>query len=66
MPKHIGPPYKSSMSKKRNVKSYRYETTIPKPVAELMEKKANSTWKVVFKFEDGKIKLYWEPFEETT
>ena len=65
MPKHTDPPYKSSMSKKKNVRSYRYETTIPKPVAELMEKKANSTWKVTFKFEEeDKIKVYWEPLDK--
>ncbi len=53
------PPYISSLHKES---INRYRTTIPKPVGELMEKKANSTWKVVFKLENGKIKLYWEPF----
>ncbi len=51
------PPYYSSLAKSKK----QFSTIIPKPVAELMEEKSNSTWKVVFKFDGNKIKLYWEP-----
>ncbi|OLS26597.1 MAG: hypothetical protein HeimC2_14360 [Candidatus Heimdallarchaeota archaeon LC_2] len=53
------PPYYSSLI----IEKKQYSTNIPKPVGDKMKEKSNSTWKVVFKFEDGKIKLYWEPLK---
>lgn len=51
------PPFYSTLVEDKK----QFSTNIPKPVAEMMKKKSNSAWKVTFKFEDEKIKLYWEP-----
>jgi hypothetical protein len=57
------PPFYSTLIESKSKSKTEYRTNIPKPVAEKMKTKSNSSWKVTFKFEENKIKLYWEPFD---